>query len=116
MRVLGLTLALATLALGGVSTASADPWDRGGYGRQGVYERGDGYPGRGNGYGRQRQFEQQTFPGQAYGYNGQERPRRGEVIYERHRYLGRGQVEVQRSGPPGGERCWLNRFGQKECR
>ena len=116
MKILGITSVLAALALGGVSAASADPWDRGGHGRNGGYERGDGYPGRGNGYGRQGRFEQQVFPGQAYGYNGRERPRRGEVIHESHRYLGRGQVEVQRSGPPGYDRCWVNRAGQKECR
>jgi len=81
MKTFTLTTAVAFAALtGAISTASADPWD-GGYGRwRGGYERHDGFPGRGYGYGHERRFQRYAFPGRAYGYYG-EWP--GRPIYRR---------------------------------
>jgi hypothetical protein len=97
------TLALATLA--GATIASADPWkDESGNGRwRGGYERDDGYPGRGYGYGREHRFDRDEFPGRGYGYYG---GRREQRAYKEEYYDGRCKVE----------RKWERNGGYKEER
>jgi opacity protein-like surface antigen len=80
MKAFALTAALALAALtGAASTASADHWQRGG-GRGhwwGGYERSDGFPGRGYGYGwRRRWVERYGYPSRRYGYYEDRRERR----------------------------------------